>query len=202
MSLSTDWHITMDNFSLFDERKAAQAAAYRLYRAGGRLPGLKLVKLMYLAERESLKRFGDSITGDRFVSMPHGPVLSKTYSLIGGFDSSVEGGWESWISDRAGHDVALRDSSMIRSPDEDLLALSESDLECLGAIWENFGHWEKFKLRDYTHTDACPEWENPLGGSHDIPYARLLKAVGHTPEQVSALERRLHEQRYINQAFS
>jgi uncharacterized phage-associated protein len=192
----------MNNFSLFSERKAAQSAAYLLLRAGGRLPVLKLVKLMYLAERESFKRYGDSITGDRFASMPHGPVLSKTYSLIGGFEPSSEGGWETWISDRSGHDVALRDSSMIRSPEKDLVALSESDIECLDATWQQFGHWEKFKLRDYTHTDACPEWQDPLGSSRDIPYARLLKAVGHTPEQVSALERRMHDQRYINQAFS
>ena len=41
---------------LFDERRAAQAAAFLLYRAKGRLPLIKLVKLMYLAERLSLER--------------------------------------------------------------------------------------------------------------------------------------------------
>ena len=192
----------MSDFCLFDERKTAQAAAYLLFRAGGRLPVLKLLKLLYLAERESFKRYGDSISGDRFVSMPHGPVLSNTYSLISGCASSSAGGWESWIADREGHDVALRDQSLIRSPDEDLLALSESDIECLDETWNKFGHWGKYELRDYTHTDQCPEWQDPLGSSHDIPYARLLKAVGHSDEAIHALERRLHEQRYIQNAFN
>ncbi len=44
----------MQDFSMFNERKAAQAAAYLLHKAGGKLPLLKLMKLMYLAERLSL----------------------------------------------------------------------------------------------------------------------------------------------------
>lgn len=192
----------MQNFSLFDERKAAQAAACLLHRAGGKLPLLKLMKLMYLAERLSLKRYGDTITGDAFVSMPHGPVLSMTYDHMNGALSSDEGGWETWVSDRADNAVALRDESMIRTPEEDLTALSETDLECLNEVWKEFGHWDKYKLRDYTHSEACPEWENPKGSSRPIPPGRLLKAVGYNPEQVEVLTRRLHEQRYINSAFS
>ncbi len=191
----------MSDYSLFDERKTAQAAALLLFKAGGRLPLLKLMKLMYLSERLSLQRYGDSITGDRFVSMQHGPVLSKMLDLANGFQTSNPGGWETWINDKSDHAVALRDSSMIRSPELDLLALSDTDIECLTDTWEKFGSWEKFKLRDYTHTDACPEWEDPMGSSRPIPYSRILKAVGHSPERVEAIDRRLHEQRYINEAF-
>ena len=97
---------------------------------------LKLMKLMYLAERLSLKRYGDTITGDAFVSMPHGPVLSMTYDHMNGALSSDEGGWETWVSDRADNAVALRDESMIRTPEEDLTALSETDLECLNEVWK------------------------------------------------------------------
>jgi hypothetical protein len=42
------------------------------------LPVIKLIKLMYLAERLSLQRYGEPLTGDRLVSMPDGPVLSMT----------------------------------------------------------------------------------------------------------------------------
>ena len=191
----------MQNFSLFDEHKAAQAAACLLHRAGGKLPLLKLMKLMYLAERLSLQRYGDTITGDAFVSMPHGPVLSMTLDLMNGASSSEEGGWETWVADRAENAVALRDESMIRTPEEDLLALSETDLECLDDVWKEFGHWDKYRLRDYTHSAACPEWEDPKGSSRPIPPGRLLKAVGYGPEQVEVLTKRLHEQRYINSAF-
>ena len=57
----------MSDYSLFDERKTAQAAALLLFKAGGRLPLLKLMKLIYLSERLPLQRYGDSITGDQFV---------------------------------------------------------------------------------------------------------------------------------------
>lgn len=71
----------MSNFSIFSERKAAEAAAFLLLKGGGGLELLKLMKLMYLAERESFKKYGESITGDAFVSMQHGPVLSGTYDF-------------------------------------------------------------------------------------------------------------------------
>ncbi len=186
---------------MFDERKAAHAAAFFLHSAGGALPHLKLMKLLYLAERLSLGRFGETITGDSFVSMPHGPVLSMTLDHINGNLQSVEGGWAAWISDRADHAVALKDPSKIRSPQDDLVALSETDIECLAEVWSEFGSWDKFKLRDYTHSGACPEWENPGNSSRPIPHARLLKAVGCTPEQTEAISRRLHEQRFLNAAF-
>jgi hypothetical protein len=41
----------MATTSVFDERKAAQATAFLLFMAGGKLPLIKLVKLLYLAER-------------------------------------------------------------------------------------------------------------------------------------------------------
>ena len=192
----------MQDFSMFNERKAAQAAACLLHKAGGKLPLLKLMKLMYLAERLSMQRYGDTITGDSFVSMPHGPVLSMTYDHMNGALQSKEDGWDKWVSDRAENTVALRDESMIRTPEEDLLALSETDLECLGEIWSKFGHWDRWDLVNYTHSPACPEWEDPKGSSRPIPPARLLKAVGYKPEQVEVLTKRLHEQRYINAAFS
>jgi len=186
--------------TLFDERKAAQVAAFLLFKAGGQLPLLKLMKLMYLAERESLRRYGDTITGDSFVSMPHGPVLSMTYDYINGGLPSAPGGWASWVSDRADHVVALRDPNMMGSPEQDLLALSDTDLECLDAVWQQFGHQSGWELRDYTHAE-CPEWENPNGSSRPIPMGRLLKALGYDPAQADAILKRQHEQRYIQQAF-
>ena len=36
------------------------------------MPHLKLMKLMYLADREAVRTCGFPITGDRFVSMPQG----------------------------------------------------------------------------------------------------------------------------------
>lgn len=173
-------------YKLFNERKTAQAAAFLLYRAGGQLPLIKLMKLLYLAERQSLQKYGAPITGDKLVSMDNGPVLSMTLNHINGLALSCEGGWDTWISDRADHIVALRDASMIRSPVKDLLALSDSDLEVLEAVWTEFGHWERWELVRYTH-DKLPEWQDPQGSVLPITYESLFDALGFSQGQAGAL---------------
>lgn len=185
--------------TLFDEKRTAQAAAFLLHRAGGRLPVLKLMKLMYLAERESLKRYGEPISGDKLVSMPQGPVLSNTLNLMNGAaDEAVRGGWADWIEGRAGYDVALRDPSMIRTPEQDLLELSTGDLNVLGDTWAAFGHMEKFELVHYTHTQGCPEWEDPHGSSRPIPMGRLFRELGYSDEGVRSAVTHLNEQAILN----
>ncbi|HWR95921.1 MAG TPA: Panacea domain-containing protein [Arenimonas sp.] len=170
----------MNHTELFDDKKAAQAAAYFLFKAGGRLPVLKLMKLMYLAERKSYELFSYPITGDSMVSMDHGPVLSITLNNVNGMSSNNDC-WDEVISDRDGHDVALKDPSTIRS-DEDLRDLSESDVISLKAIWDEFGHMTKYQIRDYTH-EALPEWQNPNGSSFPIRVERLLDALGFSEEK-------------------
>src|SRR6266498_4436554 len=43
---------------------------------------LRLLKLLYISDRESLRETGWPITGDRAVAMDNGPVLSHVYDLI------------------------------------------------------------------------------------------------------------------------
>ena len=86
---------------------------------------LKLMKLLYLADRESMRLYGEPISQDRMVSMPHGPVLSQTYDLMSGCSPSSEDGWESWIADIQDHQVKLRREVNT----DDLLYLSDADIE-------------------------------------------------------------------------
>lgn len=177
-------------------------AAFLLHRAGGQLPLLKLMKLMYLAERESLRRYGEPISGDRLVSMPQGPVLSNTLNLMNGYGGSCDGGWDSWIEDRADNDVALRDASMIRSPEQDLLELSSGDLAVLNDVWTQFGHMAKFDLVRYTHTGGCPEWEDPHGSSRPIPMGRLFRELGYSDAGIRSAIEHLNEQARLNTILS
>lgn len=190
------------NDTLFQERKAAQAAAFFIFKAGGCLEILKLMKLLYLAERESLRSFGEMITGDAFVSMPHGPVLSMTYDCINGGQPESSNGWGAWISDRQNRVVSLRDASMLRSPEQDLMALSESDLESLEKTWDEFGHYSGWDLRQLTHNGLCPEWEDPHGSSRPIPLQKLLSILGYSQDDSYLLFEQMKEQAEINKFFS
>lgn len=187
--------------NLFSEKKAAQSAAYFLFKAHGRLPVLKLMKLLYLAERRSYEMYGDPIIGDRLVSMDHGPVLSQTLNRINGMSSSEENGWDAWISDREGHDVALSDPSRIRSPEEDLLELSEAEIEVLDETWKQFGHLSKYQIRDLTHK-ICPEWEDPDGSSVPIALEKLFEVLKFNADQAKTLKTQLRDQQAINAVFA
>ena len=70
---------------MFNESKATQMAAYLLKKAECcTLPHLKLMKLLYLAERTAYLEHGYGISDDTLVSMPYGPVLSSTLNLMNG----------------------------------------------------------------------------------------------------------------------
>lgn len=56
----------------FIEAKATQAAARLLRNRGGKMSYMKLIKLLYLADREALAQWGRSITTDTYVSMDKG----------------------------------------------------------------------------------------------------------------------------------
>lgn len=67
---------------VFDERKATQAACYLLSLNGGRMNYMKMIKLLYLSDREYITSYSNSITTDSYVSMDNGPVTSKRYMTL------------------------------------------------------------------------------------------------------------------------
>lgn len=187
--------------NLFNEKKAAQAAAYFLYRAGGPISVLKLMKLLYLTERRSFERYGAPMIGDRMVSMPHGPVLSITYNHMNGELESVEGGWEAWIADREEHDLDLRNRASLKAPEDDLLELSDADLDVLAEIWAQFGKMGKYEIRDWTHKN-CPEWKDPEGSMIPMAPEELFAALKFTSEQRQEVLARMKAESAVNTAFA
>lgn len=181
---------------VYDEVKTAQAAAHLLRLAGGSMPFLKLIKLLYLAERRSLQEFGYPLTGDLLVSMRHGPVLSRTYNHIKGEELSTEGGWDDWIADQANYMVGLTDRGLSEGFDD----LSESDLDVLNATWGEFGALGRWQLRDFTHT--LPEWEDPGDSMKPIDMHKLLTSLGYSNEAAEHMLEQLRQHRAIDRQFA
>lgn len=169
----------------FKVRKAAQVAAFFAMAEGGSINVLKLVKLIYLADRRFLEKHDCSILNDRLVSMPHGPVNSLTYGYIDGFLNRRED-WDAFITDRENHKVALANPDITI---DDLDELSRAELRVLKEVAAKFRKYTGYRLRDYTHRH-CPEWEDPNGSSNPIPYERLLKHLGkrHSVEIADSIE--------------
>jgi uncharacterized phage-associated protein len=182
---------------MFNQRKVAQMAAHLLDRGRGRMNYLKLMKLLYLADRESMKRHGEPISGDRYVSMDHGPVLSQTLNLINGAVRPQERGWDHWIADKADYEISLRRKASRDALDE----LSDADLQVLDAIYGKFGKMDQWKLRDYTHR-YCPEWTDPKGSSIPIEYVDIFKALGRGPAEAKKLAARIEQEHRIDRIFA
>lgn len=182
---------------MFNERKVAQMAAYLLDRGEKCMPHLKLMKLLYLADRQSMDLYGFPISGDCIVAMPHGPVLSMTLNLIDGDVESCENGWESWVSDKSNHKVTLKRHVLPEALDE----LSAADLETLESVWNTFGHMNQWAIRDYTH-QYCPEWQDPKGSSLPIPYENVFRALGKSDETAIELGARIETERSLDRLFA
>lgn len=177
----------------FNERKAGQVAAFFCEKEGGTISVLKLMKLIYLSDRESMSKTGFPITNDHFVSMPHGPVNSMTLNLVNG--NSGDRGWSDLISDRADHMVGLARART----EADIGELSEFDLEVLETVWTSFGNMGHWEIRNWTHAN-CPEWEDPAGSCNPIPDERILKFL-----KIAGAERiaeEIAELRHIDNVFS
>lgn len=173
-------------------------AAFFGQKQGGVINVLKLTKLLYLADREALTRYGYPITYDRPVSMPHGPVLSRTLDLINGFvDGSAEAQWDEWMNTRAHHDVAVKRQFSRADLDE----LSDADLEVLETVWHQFGGMDHWTLRDWTH-EHCPEWSDPKGSSVPIDEAAWLQAAGIPAEQAEVLASEIRTESELDALFA
>jgi uncharacterized phage-associated protein len=156
----------------FNVRKAAQVAAFFALKQGGQIHVLKLTKLIYLSDRAFMERYDVPITGDKLVSMDHGPVNSVTYNYINGTAESPN--WDTFMADGSRHMVALSRNDLT---EDDLDELSDAEMRVLGEVWERFGHMDRFEIRDWTHKN-CPEWDDPHGSSTPIKYAHVFKFLG------------------------
>jgi uncharacterized phage-associated protein len=169
----------------FNEKKATQAAAHLLKLRGGKMSYLKLIKLLYLADRKALTRWGRPISTDRFVSMDRGPVLSRVLDLVtDGDDPDAPSIWASFISEPANYEVRLKNDP---SDDE----LSDAEIGVLDEIFKEFGTWSRWELVRFAHT--LPEWKDPQGSAIPIRISDILKAEGKSPLEISAVEDELSE---------
>ena len=165
----------------FNEAKATQTAAYLLRLRGGRMSYLKLIKLLYLIDREALLRWGRPVTTDRYVSMDKGPVVSRVYDLITDEPCPDKPTvWAQFISKPdSGYEVAL-----LQDPNSDELSLAEEEL--IREIFEKYGSMSRWELVEFSH--KLPEWINPEGSALPIEYQDILKAGGKTAIEIAEIQ--------------
>jgi uncharacterized phage-associated protein len=179
----------------FREDKATQAAARLLRLRGGKMSHLKLIKLLYLAEREALIRFGAPLTYDSYVSMPHGPVLSATLDRINEQPIYEGGYWDKHITPKLNHEVSLRDMNNV--PNDQLSRAEEAILD---EIFQKYGHLSRWDLVELTH--QLPGWTDPDGSSLPIEPADILLSEGYSAQDVAEMQAEWDEAAYAASLFA
>lgn len=173
---------------VFNSEKAAQAAAVLLQAAGGEMYHIHLLKLLYLADRQSLLETGYPITGARMVSMDKGPVLSEVYELIS-WGEAAESPWSRIISDQADYRIRLRAPS-------DAKKLSAYEVELLERVFEKWGRWNRWDLVKFTH--SLSEWHDPDGSSVPIDIREIFESAGRTPQEIEDIAAQIESVRTLH----
>ena len=165
----------------FSEKKTAEAAALLLSLRGGLMSYMKLIKLLYIVDREALLSWGRPVTYDAYVSMDKGPVLSRTLSLItDGTEPGRQSDWNALISEPDHYEVHLRHSEFPTGE------LSDAEVQLIRHVFGQYGHLSRWELVDFVH--GLPEWQDPEGSVTPISYADILAAGDRTEAEIRAIE--------------
>lgn len=178
--------MTQLTIEYFDVKKAEQLVYFFMKKStdmGMNVTKLRLIKWLYLAERESYKEFGEPLTGDRLGALRHGPAPSETLAIIEGKSRAFPAMlWSNTIRVDREHRhqyVKLGPTCAYRSIDE-LDRFSEAEIVLLEGIWGKYGRWSATRLERYLHdANNFPEWRWKEGdGTNWIDTEDILECVG------------------------
>jgi uncharacterized phage-associated protein len=174
--------------------KAAEEAAFFTDKAGGQIDKLKLIKLLYLTERESMTARARPMIYDEMYSLTHGPICSNALNGINGkLDKTL---WSKWVKLDSNNKTVRLLKRVSRSK---LDHLSDSDLKIMEQVWASFGHMTSAQIRKWTH-DNCPEYTDVAEGSRvPIDYIEVFESVGH--ENAAELAQNVSQYRRVEAAL-
>lgn len=150
-------------------KKATQATARLIDQSGGGpIDYLRLVKLIYLSDRESILKRGVPIVGGHYFSMRKGPTIGEVMDFVNQRNAEQ---WADTISPLFGHEIRLQDCPSFES-------LSKSEMEILDRTVAHHAHRTTDELVQWCH-ENCKEYENvPPHRRKPIQVEAILRAGG------------------------
>lgn len=137
-------------------------------------------KILYLADKRHLERFGRLICGDRYIAMEFGPVPSAIYDMMKVADNrdSIDADWDAIIKEsfviQGGRYVKPR-----RKTNMDVLARSE--VECIDHTIKKYGRKTFGQLTDLTHDAA---WKG-VGENQPISLEAIARTLPNSGDLVA-----------------
>jgi len=168
--------------AMFTGKKAAQMCAFFIQKAGGTMEYERLLKFLYLADRDALALIDATISNDDPYSMKRGIVLSRIYDLILGkapgnkYTQQDVGDFKQWIG-KDGNKLTLRKKNF---REEDLDALYPGEIRIMEEIYDEHKDRNTKQIGEATKQgeyDAGIGGEN-YPGSTPVAVKKIIGAFG------------------------
>jgi hypothetical protein len=178
----------------FNIDKSIASTAYLIEKNKGAYNVIFVVKALYYANRQSLVRFGRSITGDRLVSMKSGPNVSETYDLIG---NSAEHAKPEHLQ-KWNQFFVRKHNTMTKIAEPSLGCLSKSEIDLLDEAYAVVGSVQG-RLDEWSHK-FFPEWKKPAGLSQSITIDPkvILLIEKKTSDEIKEIEEETDSVNWLN----
>jgi len=139
----------------FDHEKATQSLNYLAKLNGGKINKMKAIKLIWLAERLHLRKYGRLILNDEYMAMEYGPVCSSTKDIAQLESTFLSAGEYKYASQYIKSDGQKLEITSINDPDTNVF--SSSEVQTFEDVFRKYGEMDQFKLAKFSH--SFPEWE-------------------------------------------
>lgn len=119
----------------FDPLKAVEVLLYISSKVGGDM--YTTLKILYLADKKHLEKYGSLILGDWYAALQYGPVASNSYDILkfvrgeSNYDAGAPGAKDAFQLDKNDQIIPLREA--------DTNFISESDTSCIDEIITEHG---------------------------------------------------------------
>lgn len=141
-------------------KKATQALNFLASKKDGKINKMKAIKLIFLADRLHLRKYGRPIVGDVYWAMKLGPVGSCAKDVaehaVGNFPSAYA------YARKYLKPIDEKKQEFVSLKDPDMSVFSKTDIDCLEAVYQEFADRDQFELADLTH--LLPEWRKYKNG--------------------------------------
>ena len=133
-----------------DIKKACEVLLY----VAARVPDLyAALKVIYFADKGHLSEYGRLMYGDSYVAMKHGPVPSLAFDIVRDARGRADGCYRTPPEIRSDLTADDRTLTPCRVANADLL--SESEIECLDAVIDQYGGMSFAELRAISHREPA-----------------------------------------------
>lgn len=176
IALKASWE-RWARYSIYDEIKATQVGTLLLKLNNHEIDYLKLIKLLYNIERESINRWIRPLIFDDLCSMPHGQVVSKTLDRAKPENQGVGTFWQEHIINSGNNVQLIKPANIDR--------LSKAEISLVEEMFERYRYKTPLEMRQEHHNPKLfPEYKDPGDSSIRTTYDDLLKVLGKTDEQI------------------